>query len=114
MPKSLRAAGLTDSNSGSIDSSGLTQVKRAPFTIRGPMSSRGVLCDSAGVANFSSGGNEEVKVQDLGRSARETPGLEELLLVLERWAAICARRMRGMVCLKTYLESIKLCATGEM
>lgn len=78
------------------------------------MSSRGVLCDTAGVGNFSSGGKDEVKVQDLGTSAREAPGYEEPLLLLERWAAICARRMRGMVCLMRYLESIKLCAIGNI
>ena len=46
------------------------------------MSSRGVLCEAAGVGNLGSGGSEEVKVHDLGRSAREVPQLEVTFVAL--------------------------------
>lgn len=48
-------------------------MNSAPLTCAGLISSRGVLCESAGVGNFGSGGREDVKVHDFGRSARVAP-----------------------------------------
>ncbi|KAL8766444.1 MAG: hypothetical protein Q9194_006266, partial [Teloschistes cf. exilis] len=57
------------------------RVPRAPFTIRGPRSSRGALWEAEGVLYFGSGGSLEVNMFVLGRSCSETPEKVPLLVL---------------------------------